>query len=104
MAEPISITIEDLSKKVEEGWKKPALAEHYGLPVTQMTKLLKEAGLKIRKFHAPKYVLVSDSAAQEAASTAEIDISEVEGVIIAEDQVEDLTIEGQSEESTVVGW
>lgn len=57
----IQITITDLTQKVEEGWKKPALAEHYGLPVTQMTKALKDAGLRIRKFHAPKFELVDDT-------------------------------------------
>jgi hypothetical protein len=60
------ITISDLKAKVDEGWKKQALADHYGLPMTQMTKLLQEAGLKIRKFHAPLYVLVDDTVVGEA--------------------------------------
>lgn len=55
------ITISDLKSKVDEGWKKQALAEHYGLPMAQMTKLLQTAGLKIRKFHAPLYILVDDT-------------------------------------------
>lgn len=56
----VSITLSDLSAKVNEGWKKPALAVHYGLPVAQVTRLLKDAGLTIRKFHAPKFTLVND--------------------------------------------
>jgi len=55
------ITISDLKSKVDEGWKKIALADHYGLPMAQMTRLLQEAGLKIRKFHAPLYTLVDDT-------------------------------------------
>ena len=50
-----------LTQQVEEGWKRKALAEHYGLPETQMAQVLKNAGLKIRKFHAPKYQLVDDT-------------------------------------------
>ncbi len=58
MAGPVRITIEDLTQKVEEGWKKDALAEHYGLPMTQMGAALKQAGLRIRKFHKPKFELI----------------------------------------------
>ena len=54
-----------LTQQVEEGWKRKALAEHYGLPETQMAQVLKDAGLKIRKFHAPKYQLVDDSVEEE---------------------------------------
>lgn len=61
MAEPVRVTLTDLTNKVNEGWKKVALAEHYSLPVSQMTQLLKDAGLKIRKFHKPKYQLVDDT-------------------------------------------
>lgn len=60
MAETVKITVQDLTEKVEAGWKKPALAEHYGLPVSQMTLALKQAGLKIRKFHKPKFELVNE--------------------------------------------
>lgn len=57
----VQVTISDLTNKVNEGWKKPQLAEHYGLPMTQVTKLLQTAGLKIRKFHLPKFELVDDT-------------------------------------------
>ena len=50
-----------LTQQVEEGWKRKTLAEHYGLPEAQMAQVLKAAGLKIRKFHAPKYQLVDDT-------------------------------------------
>jgi hypothetical protein len=60
MSEPVRITKQDLEEKVQAGWKKDALAEHYGLPMTQMTQALKQAGLKIRKFHRPKFELVDE--------------------------------------------
>ena len=63
--ETISINVATLTKQVEERMKKAALAEHYGIPVSQMTAALKQAGLKIRKFHAPAFVLVTDDVATE---------------------------------------
>ena len=63
--ETISINVATLTKQVEEGMKKAALAEYYGIPVSQMTAALKQAGLKIRKFHAPAFVLVTDDVATE---------------------------------------
>lgn len=56
----VQITLSDLTAKVQQGWKKPALAEYYGLPVAQMGRVLKDANLTIRKFHAPKYELIHD--------------------------------------------
>ena len=54
-----------LTQQVQDGWKRKALAEHYGLSETQMAQVLKDAGLKIRKSHAPKYQLVDDSVEEE---------------------------------------
>ena len=65
----IQVSLTELKTKVEEGWKRDALAEHYGLPKQQMSALLRQAGLKIRKFHAPKFELVDD--------TAEVDVNDV---------------------------
>jgi hypothetical protein len=48
----------ELASMVESGTKKEAIAAHYGLNTAQTTKLLKSAGLKIRKFHAPAFTLV----------------------------------------------
>jgi uncharacterized protein (DUF433 family) len=43
---------------VEAGSKKEEIANHYGLNIAQTTKLLKTAGLTIRKFHKPSFTLV----------------------------------------------
>ena len=79
----VKITKADLAAKVEEGWKKPQLAEHYGLPVAQMTKVLQSAGLKIRKFHAPKFELV-DAIEEETVVEVNDTLEEVEEVRMEE--------------------
>ena len=56
----VKISVSTLKKQVEEGMKRKALAEYYGIPELQMAKVLKQAGLKIRKFHAPAFELVDD--------------------------------------------
>lgn len=67
----IQITLSDLVAKVQTGWKKKALAEHYGLPVAQITKLLKDNGLTIRRIHAPKYELIDDVNVLQAETNVE---------------------------------
>ena len=59
--EPKKVILSVLKKQVEEGMKKDELAKFYGLPVMQMTKLLKSAGLEIRKFRRPSFVLINDT-------------------------------------------
>ncbi len=46
-----------LTAMVDSGLKKEQIAETFGLNMAQTTKLLKSAGLKIRKFHAPAFIL-----------------------------------------------
>lgn len=54
------ISLSFLKQQVEEGMKLQPLAEYYNLPVAQMKRVLKEAGLKIRKFKNPQYELIYD--------------------------------------------
>jgi len=61
MSNKIQIKKSTLAKQVEDGMKKDALAEHYGVKVAEMTRILKQAGLKIRKFHVPSYEFVDDT-------------------------------------------
>ena len=63
--ETVKIDPAVLAKQVEEGMKKDALAAHYGLNISQMGAALKAQGLKIRKFHAPAFVFVTDDVATE---------------------------------------
>ena len=47
-----------LAAMVNEGKKKEEIATFYGLNIAQTTKLLKTAGLTIRKFHKPAFTLI----------------------------------------------
>lgn len=56
----------ELTAMVNEGKKRNEIAAHYGLKEAQVAKLLKAAGLKIRKFHLPTFELVDDTAEGDA--------------------------------------
>ena len=86
-----------LAQQVDEGWKRKALAEHYGLPETQMAQLLKDAGLTIRKFHAPKYQLIEDR--EDNTEEAGEDVNVVESEVVVEE-----TVEAKEEVSTEASW
>jgi hypothetical protein len=86
MKEPVQINVETLTKQINEGMKKPELAQFYGIPVSQMGNALKSAGLKIRKFHAPSFVLVGNTISEEdiAQETNEIPVTETVEEQVAE--------------------
>lgn len=77
MAEQIKITLSDLKDKVEKGWKKKALAEHYGIPFSRMGAILKDAGLKIRSFRGPQVTLVDDLNENQHISEENVENTEV---------------------------
>ena len=56
----------ELTAMVNEGKKRNEIAAHYGLKEAQVAKLLKAAGLKIRKFHLPTFELVDDTVEENA--------------------------------------
>ena len=56
----------ELTAMVNEGKKRNEIAAHYGLKEDQVAKLLKAAGLKIRKFHLPTFELVDDTVEGDA--------------------------------------
>jgi hypothetical protein len=92
----VEITLSDLRAKVEAGWKKPQLAEHYGLPQAQVGKLLKQAGLTIRKFHQPKFALVDDTNAEHdlvASDNEVLDVVDMENAtyeVVQESEAESI--------------
>ena len=93
------IRISVLTEQVEQGWKRKALAEHYGLPETQMAQVLKDSGLRIRKFHAPKYQLIDDRI--ETIENLE-EVGEDINVVESDKVVE--TIEASEEMTTEATW
>ena len=83
--QPVSIDIKVLTEQVNNGMKKAELAEFYGIPVTQMTSALKQAGLKIRKFHHPKFVLVNNNNTTEnLGDTAKEEVSKEEDLMVGD--------------------
>lgn len=73
MKNPVEINLETLTEQVNvKGMKKAELAKYYGIPVTQMTAALKQAGLKIRKFHHPAFVLTSGVAEDKGTTVAPV--------------------------------
>jgi len=70
-----------LAQQIQDGWKRKALAEHYGLPEAQMAQVLRDAGLQIRKFHAPKYQFIDDTDPEESVEVT----NEGSDVVVGED-------------------
>lgn len=54
-----------IEAQIEAGMKKKELAEYYGLPMLQMTKVLQQLGLRIKQNHLPKFVIVDDTVEEE---------------------------------------
>lgn len=106
----VEINIATLTKQVEEGKKKDELATIYGLSVLQMGKALKEAGLKIRKFHAPAFKLVRE---EEINTTQEVEFkkentptvtteeTDVDSPVIEEKVTE---VPGDADDTNKVTW
>lgn len=95
---PVVIVPDVLKEQVEEGMKLAELAEHYGLPKSQMQKALKMQGLKIRKFHNPKFVFAHSEVQDEVVlEQEENNIENVEDLDIVE-EVKELPI------SNTVTW
>lgn len=54
-----------LREQVEQGMKLNALAEHYGLPKSQMKKALQQLDLKIRRLQEPKFIFADETYVKE---------------------------------------
>ena len=95
-----------LAQQVEEGWKRKALAEHYGIPETQMAEVLRKAGLKIRKFHAPKYQFIDDTESETTEGIIEgndVVVGEDVNVLQKDTQQEEVTTPVATQEPAA-GW
>lgn len=92
----VTIVPSVLRQQVEEGWKLKPLAEHYGLPASQMKKALQAQGLTIRKFHNPKFVFAEEATEQEVEAQEVTDINET---LETENSVEEV-VEAPIEETT----
>lgn len=78
----VQISYTDLKQKINAGWKKEQLSIHYGLPQAQITRVLQQTGLQIRKFHRPKFELIMDDAIEIAPEVSNTEVSnEVEDIV-----------------------
>ena len=112
--QPVSIDITVLTEQVNKGMKKAELAEFYGIPVTQMTSALKQAGLKIRKFHHPKFVLVDNTKEGTITDVTEETSKVEDGVIgdlfsqdteeVQEKDTKEVLVEKENTSPNSVSW
>lgn len=94
-----------LAQQVQDGWKRKALAEHYGLPETQMAQVLRDAGLQIRKFHAPKYQFVDDTQSETTESIVEgNDVVVGEDVNVLQEDTQQEVVTPVTTEEPAAGW
>lgn len=95
-----------LAQQVEDGWKRKALADHYGLPETQMAQVLRDAGLQIRKFHAPKYQLVDDTDSSESVEITNEgnDVVVGEDVNVLQEDTQQEVVTPVTTEKSTAGW
>ena len=94
-----------LAQQVEDGWKRKALAEHYGLPEAQMAQVLRNAGLQIRKFHAPKYQFIDDTQSEIIESIVEgSDVVVGEDVNVLQENTQQEVVTPVTTEEPAAGW
>lgn len=94
-----------LAQQVQDGWKRKALAEHYGLPETQMAQVLRNAGLQIRKFHAPKYQFVDDTQSETTESIVEgSDVVVGEDVNVLQENTQQEVVTPVTAQKPAAGW
>ena len=94
-----------LAQQVQDGWKRKALAEHYGLPETQMAQVLRDAGLQIRKFHAPKYQFVDDTQSETTEGIVEgNDVVVGEDVNVLQEDTQQEVVTPVTTEEPAAGW
>ena len=94
-----------LAQQVQDGWKRKALAEHYGLPETQMAQVLRNAGLQIRKFHAPKYQFVDDTQSETTESIVEgSDVVVGEDINVLQENTQQEVVTPVTAQEPAAGW
>ena len=94
-----------LAQQVQDGWKRKALAEHYGLPEAQMAQVLRDAGLQIRKFHAPKYQFVDDTQSETTESIVEgSDVVVGEDVNVLQENTQQEVVTPVTTQEPTAGW
>ena len=95
--QPVKIVLSELKEKVQNGAKRKALAEYYGISEVQMAKALKSAGLKIRNFHAPAFEIVEDLTENKAPEIQAVPFEEAGQIQMLQDIAEEEEEEAQED-------
>ena len=94
-----------LVQQVQDGWKRKALAEHYGIPEAKMAQVLRNAGLQIRKFHAPKYQFIDDTQSETTESIVEgSDVVVGEDVNVLQENTQQEVVTPVTAQEPAAGW
>lgn len=91
MKPQVEISITKLTEQVNAGMRKKGIAEFYNIPEFQVGKLLKQANLKIKKIHAPAFVLISDKQVEDVTFTETPEYVDAEKVLLFNEEDEELT-------------
>lgn len=96
--EKVQISLSKLEEQINSGMKRKEIAEFYGLPESNIAKILKDNGLQIRKFHEPKYVIVDDREQQEEReeATGTLDFDRADEVSEIQDEQQEAQTEGNA--------
>jgi len=86
MNEVIKITKSQLIADVESGMKRTDIAEKYNLPLNQVQKLMKIAGLKTKRASSPKFIFEDDTI-QENIPEMEVEVVNFEEVNTATGEI-----------------
>ena len=61
----VTLTISGLKQDLSNGLTRPQLSEKYNLPITQVAKAIKQAGLSGKRAIAKKFELIDDETTVE---------------------------------------
>ena len=61
----VTLTISGLKQDLSNGLTRPQLSEKYNLPITQVAKAIKQAGLSGKRAIAKKFELIDDETTAE---------------------------------------
>lgn len=64
--ERIKLTVSGLKQDLANGFTRPQLSEKYNLPITQINKAMKQAGLKGARAQSVRFELVDDTIQEQS--------------------------------------
>lgn len=79
--EKVEIVKSDLVRMLTtEGKNKRDIALHYGVPLSEITRIMKENNLRARSYRKPRAKFVDDTPVNEESNSQESEVREVENI------------------------